>query len=716
MRYSRLERKLVAGVLLLFVVPALVAGAILLVLHRRGVFDDGPVALATAVAVGFVTMMAYLGVVAHQLGRGLVGIIQEIQLGTELMATVNPDHRLTIETGDELQHLADEINRLATHLHAARTGLEREVAAATDELGLERAKLAAVLDAIADGIVVATRDGVVTLANRAAHELLGSGVRSLLGRQLHELLDRETLAHFVARLDRGAAEREAFTVAAPGGGVLAAAMTPFSDADRRMIGVVLALRDVTVPARADEDRHRRVRELLQELRGRIASVRSLSETLLADDGRAGDRSHALLEAMHDETLSLSAMVVGLADPDHLARPPWHFETLAVSDVVAMAIRRLGTERAGRVDARRRLESLGAIRAEPGALSAAIATLLAALLDGLPASADVSLAGQRRGGVIQLEIGRAGEGTVSDLEMRLDVPMPGSGLGLSPRDVLRRHAAEAWAFAGGGRIGFRVNVPAPVRQAGVRATGVGLVGAGLRSGDVTEPIAGERPDFYDFSLLEQSERHVAPDHREQRLAELDIVVFDTETTGLEPERGDRVVSLAGVRVRRGVVRAGETFDALVSPGRSIPDAATRIHGITDAMVAGAPPFEVVLPAFLAFAAGAVLVGHQVWFDLRCLGIETERLRLPPLGVTHPVLDTLALSEAVHGPLPGHGLDVVAARLGITVRARHSALGDALTTAEVFARLLELLRKRGIVTLGQALGVMRRPVGTARAATP
>jgi DNA polymerase-3 subunit epsilon len=715
-RYSRLERKLVAGVLLLFLVPTLVAGAILLVLGRRGVFDDSPVALAAAVAIGFVTMMAYLGVVAHQMGRGLVGTVQEIQLGTELMATVNPDHRLAVETGDELQHLADEINRLATHLQAARTGLEREVAAATSALDLERAKLAAVLDAIADGIVVATHDGVVTLANRAAHELLGSGVRSLLGRQLHELLDRETLAHFVARLDPGATEREAFTVAVPGGGVLAAAMTPFSDAERRMIGVVLALRDVTAPARADEDRHRRVRELLQELRGRIASVRSLSEILLADDVRAGAGSLRLLEAMHDEALSLSAMVVGLADPDHLARPPWHFETLAVSDVVGMAIRRLGTERAGRVDVRHGLESLGAIGAEPGALSAAIAMLLATMLDWPPASADVSVAAQRRGGVVQLEIGRAGAGTIAEVEARLDVAAAGSGVGLSPREVVRRHAGEAWAFAGEGRIGFRVNVPAPARQAGARTADARLVGAGLRSGEVTEPIAGERPDFYDFSLLEQSDRHVAPDQREQRLADLDVVVFDTETTGLEPERGDRIVSLAGVRVRRGVVRAGETFDALVNPGRPIPDAVTRIHGITDAMVASAPPIDVVLPAFVAFAAGGVLVGHQVWFDLRCLGIETERLRLPPLGVTHAVLDTLALSEAVHGPLPGHGLDVVAARLGVTVRARHSALGDALATAEVFVRLLELLRRREIVTLGQALAVMRRPGAAARVTTP
>ncbi|MFQ5840419.1 MAG: PolC-type DNA polymerase III, partial [Candidatus Methylomirabilales bacterium] len=130
------------------------------------------------------------------------------------------------------------------------------------------------------------------------------------------------------------------------------------------------------------------------------------------------------------------------------------------------------------------------------------------------------------------------------------------------------------------------------------------------------------------------------------------------------------------------------------------------GITEAMVAEAPPIDVVLPAFLRFAEDAVLVGHQVWFDIRFLSMETERLGLPPPTLTHPVLDTLHLSTVVHGPHPGHGLDAVAKRLGVVVRGRHSALGDALATAEIFARLVELLRRRSVRTLGQAIDAARR----------
>jgi DNA polymerase-3 subunit epsilon len=159
----------------------------------------------------------------------------------------------------------------------------------------------------------------------------------------------------------------------------------------------------------------------------------------------------------------------------------------------------------------------------------------------------------------------------------------------------------------------------------------------------------------------------------------------------------------------VVKRSETFDALVQPGRAVPASSVRFHGITDAMLVSASPMDVVLPAFLRFAEGAALVGHEVWFDLEFLAREAERLGVPPLGVTHAVLDTRLLSAAVHGGTVEHTLDAAAERLGVVIEARHSALGDALATAEVFARLLPLLRKRGIATVGQAVDAARAARG-------
>jgi DNA polymerase-3 subunit epsilon len=150
---------------------------------------------------------------------------------------------------------------------------------------------------------------------------------------------------------------------------------------------------------------------------------------------------------------------------------------------------------------------------------------------------------------------------------------------------------------------------------------------------------------------------------------------------------------------------------VSPGRPIPESSTRFHGITDGMVADAPPIDVVLPAFVRFAAGAGLVGHEIWFDLRFLGPETDRLGLARLETAHAVLDTRLLSAAIHDDAADHDLDAVAARLGVSIRGRHSALGDALATAEVFTRLLALARHRGVATLGGMLDLSRRVRGGA-----
>ena len=248
---------------------------------------------------------------------------------------------------------------------------------------------------------------------------------------------------------------------------------------------------------------------------------------------------------------------------------------------------------------------------------------------------------------------------------------------------------------------------PEHRLNVR-TGDELEALGDEINRLADRLRGAREGLRDddFSLLETVEGHVGPAEREHRLDALTFVVFDTETTGLRPEAGDRVVSLAGVRVRGGIVRRHETFDTLVDPGREVPEESVRIHGITAEMLVGAPRLETALPAFLEFAGPAVLVGHEASFDLRFLEPEARRLGLPSLAESRPVLDTRLLSRSLHGPAESHTLDAVALRLGVMIAGRHSALGDALITAEVLLRLLTLIQKRGILTLGQALDAVRR----------
>lgn len=711
MRSSRLERKLVSRVAVLFVLPTLVAGGILLWLTRAGVFATNPQALAVTLVLGCVTQFFYLAVVARWLGKSLVADIQAIQLGTELIATVNPQHRLAIRTDDELETLAEEINRMADRLHHARTGLESEVARAIQELAVERRKLSAVLESLGEGVMVVTADGRVSLANAAAQELLRAGGASLLGRNLFDLLDRGKVGHFADRLRAAGSGVERFSLEPEGGAVLEAVMTPYFDNGRRMIGFILVLRDVTHAARSAEARQRLFASTLSDLRGPLASIRSLSESLLASLPltAAGEIGRHLLEAIHIEALRLSELVKDMGEPARfgVGRALPHFETITLGDLLAITVRRLGSDDAA-VDVEVDTRDLASVplKAEVSALSAALARLLR-IVRGHADGDRVWLRPERRGSALQLEAGARGRATLSELEAALDHPGRGDG-DLAVREVVRRHAGEVWGAIGDGRIAFRVTLPTEPPQVTDAADGPDMarfVGAGLRSGSAAGE-GGERPDFYDFSLLEEMARSVPPADLERRLDELTYAVFDTETTGLNLEEGDRIISIAAVKVRTGAVKRGERFDALVNPGRPIPAESVRYHGITDTMVAGAPSFDVVLKAFLRFAEHAVLVAHQAWFDLRFLNDHARRLGLPPLTLGRPALDTVLLSEVVHGPLRRHGLEAMAERFNVPLEGRHSALGDALTTAEIFVRLLGLLKKRGIVTLGQSIDATRR----------
>lgn len=183
-----------------------------------------------------------------------------------------------------------------------------------------------------------------------------------------------------------------------------------------------------------------------------------------------------------------------------------------------------------------------------------------------------------------------------------------------------------------------------------------------------------------------------------LSDIAFTVVDCETTGLHVEAGDRLVAIGAVRLDAGIVRADDTFDTLINPGVRIPELSTTFHGITDEMVADAPSPADAVADFAAYAADSVLVAHHAGFDLGFLrpAAEGAGVELEPL-----FLDTMLLS-AVLDPHPEarHGLDYVCQRYGVEVFGRHTALGDALATAEVLAHMIPQLAERGITTLGDA----------------
>lgn len=212
---------------------------------------------------------------------------------------------------------------------------------------------------------------------------------------------------------------------------------------------------------------------------------------------------------------------------------------------------------------------------------------------------------------------------------------------------------------------------------------------------------ERPLIYDFDLDEQeSERAL----ENRPLQDLQFVVFDTETTGLMPNK-DEIVQIGAVRVVRGRIVPGETVDQLVNPGRAIPPASTKVHRITDEMVAGAPDAGAAVTQFHGFARDCVMVAHNAPFDMAFLN---RHARVCGLSWDHPMLDTVLLSAVLFGETEEHSLDALCKRLDVTIAPehRHTALGDAQATAEALCKMLPILSSRGYKTFGEVIQQTRK----------
>ncbi len=187
-------------------------------------------------------------------------------------------------------------------------------------------------------------------------------------------------------------------------------------------------------------------------------------------------------------------------------------------------------------------------------------------------------------------------------------------------------------------------------------------------------------------------------RHAPLEGLDFTVVDVETTGWAPDEAG-ITEIGAVRVRGGRVIA--EFSSLVNPGTPVPPAITELTGISDEMLAPAPPVAAVLPGLLAFAEGSVLAAHNAPFDLRFLTAACAGMGRDWPGFE--VLDTVRLARhlmATPQEVPDRKLATLAHFFGTPVRPSHRALDDARATADILRRLLGRLAEReGITTLDE-----------------
>ena len=187
-----------------------------------------------------------------------------------------------------------------------------------------------------------------------------------------------------------------------------------------------------------------------------------------------------------------------------------------------------------------------------------------------------------------------------------------------------------------------------------------------------------------------------------LLALDAIAFDTETTGLDA-RIAHVLQIGALRLKGGRLDEADRFERLVNPGQPIPDIVTRVHGITDAMVAGAPPFKDVAEDLETFIGRSILIGYAIYYDLAVLEREYGLAKRNWPGFR--ALDVRMLARLAAPALADHSLERLCEWLGIEIKGRHTAMGDAQAAARVFLALVPRLREKNIRTLAEAQAASR-----------
>ncbi|HYN38531.1 MAG TPA: exonuclease domain-containing protein, partial [Rhodospirillales bacterium] len=640
-------------------------------------------------------LVAVIAVLWAYLDYAIAQPLSAIVKGIQTVVLARSDYRIEIEEMHQLDGLPAAVNELIRQLGLARTGINEAIEKEIASLELQKTQLEAVLLDLHEGVIVGTLDHRILLYNNRAVQLLRIGGDIGLDRSLFHFLTRQPILHALSRLTTRLAQGRydsplgGPTVAFVGSTVdgkhtLQGRMSLILAAHSTATGYVLSFEDDTEELAALGLRDRLLRESTEGLRAPVGNLRAAAEILVGDPGLGKAEQDGFKKVLLQESKFLcDRLEVLSAQYRDVITGHWPMSEIYSSNLLQNLTDRLREQRGIEAtiiglpqwlhgDSYSLVELLDRLIAR---LSAHFQTT-AFDLETVPGERWVYLDVLWDGAVLP----------AAELDAWLVEPLEDVLGGLSLREIVERHKTDVWSLPDRpGRARLRLPLPPPAQPV---------------AGDML-PAVPPRPEFYDFDLLRRPLD--LGDLAMRPLKALTYVVFDTETTGLEPSAGDEIVSIAGVRIVNGRILTGESFERMVNPRRVIPVDSIRFHGITDELVRDKPPIQVVLPQFRAFVGDAVLVAHNAAFDLKFL-----ELRAAESGVAFDmaVLDTMLLSCFLHDYTPKHNLDVVAQRFGIPVHGRHTALGDALVTAGCFLKMLEMLDAHGVATLGEALAVSER----------
>ncbi len=619
--------------------------------------------------------------------------------------SVNPAHRIRMDGSRDIARLIRILNEGADNVESLRRNVSHKIQAAKSEAEEEKNLLASFMSELPEAVLICNADGKILFYNKRAREFLeagggpsqtdGADGRYIgLGRSVFSVVDEHLILHALDEIAEKLERREAgvaayFVLVGKEGRLLRVEAVPILNKEdpRRVDGFILILYDITNRIETERQVDFLLQTLVRRFRSSLASIRSAIEAIIEYPRMEERQLDNFQEIIHQETMVLGDALDKTAEEyDRYVRTHWPQVHMRVGDLFT-TIQRKAKEKLGVALKVNETDAPCWVKIDSYAMMLAVLYVLKRLKE-TTGGKKFECRFDRKERFVNVDLVWKGEPIAIETLRKWEtdpMALKSEGLGLSLREVMERHDAQLWCPSckeDRKRSALRLFLPLTQEPDAEISGAAGVVPEG-------------RPEFYDFDLFNQPGQ--TPKLENQPLESLTYTVFDTETTGLNPKGGDEIISIGAVRIVNGRLLTGEIFDQLVDPRRSLPYESVKVHGIQPEMLKGKPTIDKVLPMFNGFTEETVLVGHNAAFDMRMLQMKE---RQTGVRFINPVLDTLLLSAVVHPAQNDHSLEAIARRLGIRIKGRHTALGDAMSTGEVFLKLIPLLEKAGIRTLKAA----------------
>ncbi len=651
--------------------------------------------------IGGLILCAILSLLVSFLFHNYIIPILKLGESTQLISAANPEHRIEIkQAAKEIHYLTNIINQSGEAFARLQRDVNEQIADANRKLEEERTRLAALMSELPHGVVVCNTDGQVLLYNQQAQKVIAGDRKQNkpanqgilgLGRSIFSLLDRDPIVHALEMLHKCHRSGRSslvnnFMMTLRSGLCLRVNMAPFfaeQEGNKQISGFVLTLEDMTSQIESDARRDMLIQSLTEDQQGALQEIRAAITAIL-------NRPKLTAEELHGYRQNIDSASQRLQEQIAMARANYvsHLHSLQRTENVlgSSLLEVISKNIADRFFLRVNSHAEESIWLQLDSYS--IVQSISQLVSMLLLKTDIQ--------EMLLTL------TLND-EGKVELVIAWPEIFVDPQLVIDWKQTPFRSDAQGNLLTFSDTIKnVSGRIINLAHTSGACNGVLFEFPQYREdhhlsmPVELEhRPVSYEFDLFNREDLKELGD---VPLEKLIYVVFDTETTGLHPSEGDEIIQIGAIRIVNGHMLYHEAIDQLVDPQRPVPQSSVEIHGIQPELLPGQPTIDKVLPHFQKFAENSVLVAHNAAFDMRFLQLKEESTGIK---FENPVLDTLLLSSIIHPNQDSHSLEGLAERLNVTIVGRHTALGDAIVTAEVLLKMIPLLKANGINTLAEAL---------------